>query len=52
MEQQQHGFNDSTPRAGIDRLQISTKSMLSALQSISISPISTQKYGSGHLEPF
>ena len=51
MEQQQHGFSDSTPRAGSDRLQKSAKSLLSALQLMSISQISTQKYGSGNSEP-
>ena len=50
MEQQQHGFSDSTPRAGSDRLQKSA-SLLCALQLMSISQISTQKYGSGHSEP-
>ena len=29
MEKQQHGFSDSTPRAGSDRLQKSAKSLLS-----------------------
>ena len=52
MEQQQHGFSDSTPRAGSDRLQKSEKSFLSALQLMSISQISTQKYGSVHFDPF
>ena len=52
MEQQQQGFSDSTPRAGSDRLQKSAKSLLSALQLMSISQISTQKYGSGHFDPF
>jgi len=42
---QQHGFSDSTPRAGNDRLQKSAKNLLSALQLMSISQISTQKYG-------
>ena len=32
MEQQQHGFSDSTPRVSSDRLQKSAKSLLSALQ--------------------
>ena len=45
MEQQQYGFSDSTTGAGSDRLQNSAKSLLSALQLISISQISTQKYG-------
>ena len=49
MEQQQQGFSDSTPRAGSDRLQKSSK--FSALQLMSISHISTQKYGSDHSEP-
>ena len=51
MEQQQHGFSDSTPRAGSDRLQKSSKSLLIALQLMSISHIGTQKYGSGHYDP-
>ena len=49
-------FSDSTPGAGIDRLLKSTKGMLSALQSISISTlfaiIGPQKYGSGHFDLF
>ena len=54
MDQQQHGFSDSTPRAGSDteRLQKLAKSLLSALQLMSISQISTQKYGSCHFNPF
>ena len=52
MEQQQHGFSDSTPRAGRDTLQQSAKSLLRALQLMSTSQISTQKYGSGHFHPF
>ena len=52
MEQQQHGFSNSTPRADSDRLQKSAKSFISALQLMSISQISTQKYGSGHFDPF
>ena len=52
MEQQQQGFSDSTPRAGSDRLQQSAKSLLSALQQMYISQISTQNYGSGHSDPF
>ena len=53
MEQQQHGFSDSTPRAGSDRLQISSKSLLSALKYMSNSQISPQKnYGSGQFDPF
>ena len=54
MEQQQHGFSDSTPRAGSDRLQKSSKSLLIALQLMSISQISTQKYesGPGNFDPF
>ena len=32
MGQLQHGFSDSTPRVGSDRLQNSAKSLLSALQ--------------------
>ena len=50
--EQHHGFSDSTPRAGSDRLQKSTKSLLSALQLMSICQISTQNYGSGHFDPF
>ena len=46
MEQQKHGFSDSTPRAGSDRLQKSTKSLLSALQLMSIIQISTQNFKS------
>ena len=55
MEQQQHGLRELTPRAGSDRLQKSAKSLLRALQLLSISQISTQKYGSGrsgHYYPF
>ena len=52
MEQQQHGFSDLTPRAGSDRLQKQAKSLLITLQLMSISQISTQKYGSGHFDPF
>ena len=52
MEQQQRGFSDSTPGAGNDRLQKSAKSLLSALQLMFISQTSTQKYGSGHFDPF
>ena len=52
MEQQQHGVSDSMPRAGRDRLQKSAKSLLSALQLMTISQISIQKYGSGHFDPF
>ena len=51
MKQQQHGFSDSTPRAGSDRLQKSAKSLLSALQLMSISQVRTQKYGSGQFDP-
>ena len=52
MEQQEHGYSDSTPRAGSDRLQKLAKRLLSALQLMSISQISTQKYESGHFDPF
>ena len=52
MEQQQHGFRDSTPRAGHNRSEKSVKSLLSALQFMSISQIRTQKYGSGNFNPF
>ena len=52
MEQQQHGFSESTPRAVSDRLQKSAKSFLSVLQLISISQTNTQKYGSGHFDIF
>jgi len=51
MKQQQNGFSDSTPRAGSDRLQ-KRKKFFNALQLMSISQISTQKYGSGHFDPF
>ena len=49
MKQQQRGLGDSTPRAGSDRLQKLVKSLLSALQLMSIRKISTQKYGSGQI---
>ena len=52
MEQQQHSFKNLTPRAGSDRLQKSAKSLLSALQLMSISQTRTQKYVSGHFDPF
>ena len=52
MKQQQHGFSDSTPRAGSDRLQKSAKSLLSSLQLMSMSHIITQKYGLGQFDPF
>ena len=52
MEQQTHGFSDSTPRADRDRLQKSAKSLLSAKQLMSISQIRTQTYGSSHFDPF
>ena len=52
MEQKQHGFSDSTPRAGSDRKQKSAKSLLSALQLMIFSQMSTQKYGSSHFDPF
>ena len=52
MKQQQHGFSDSTPGSGSDRLPKSAKSLLSALQLMSISQISIQKYGSGNFDPF
>ena len=44
MKQQQHGFSDSTPRAGSDRLQKSPKSLI---QLMSISQISNRKYEGG-----
>ena len=44
MEQLQHGFSDSTPRAGSNRLQKSAKSLLSELNLMSIiRQISTQR---------
>ena len=53
MEQLQQGFSDSTPMAGSDRLQNFGKDfLLKALQLISTSRISAQKYGSGHFYPF
>ena len=39
------------PRADSDRLQKSAKSLLGALQFMSIRQISTQKYGLGHFDP-
>ena len=45
MEQQQHGFRDLTPRAGSDRLQKSAKSLLSALQLMSISYFGPKSMG-------
>ena len=51
MEQQQHSFSVTTPRAGCDRLLKSAKNLLSALKLMSISQIATQKYGSGHFDP-
>ena len=50
MEQQQHGFSDSTPGEGSERLQNQQKVFLVQLISISVSQISTQKYGSGHFD--
>ena len=55
-EKLQQGFSDTTPKAGSDISQ----SLLFALQLISIrqiififiGQISTQKYGSGHFDPF
>jgi len=52
MEQQQRSFSDSPQWAVSDRLQKLAKSFLSALQLMSISQIRTQKYGSGHFDPF
>ena len=52
MEQKQFGFSDSMLRAGSDKLQKSAESFLSALQLMYISQISTQKYESGHFDPF
>ena len=53
MEQQLHGFSDSTPRAGSDIEIIKIgKSLLSAIQLISNSQISPQKCVSGHFDPF
>ena len=43
MEQLQKEFSDSTPKAGIDRSQNPAKTLISKLQLISISHISTQK---------
>ena len=50
MEQQQHSFSDSTTRGGSDRLLKSAKSLLCALQLMSMSQIGTLKYGSGHFD--
>ena len=47
MEQLQQGYSDSTPRADSDDYKNRR-----ALQLISICQISTQKYGSGRLDPF
>jgi len=52
MEQLRQVFSDLTPKAGSDRSQKSTKSVINALELLSISQISTQKYLSGHLDPF
>ena len=52
MEQQQHGCSHSTPRPGSDRLQKLAKILLSTLQLMSISQISTQKYWSVHFDLF
>jgi len=52
MEQQQRSFSDSPQWAVSDRLQKSAKSLLGALQLMSIGKISPQKYGSGHFDPF
>ena len=52
MEQQQHSFSDSTPRAGSERLQKLATSLLSALHLISCSQSRTQKYELVHFDPF
>jgi len=52
MEQLRQVFSDLTPKAGSDRSQKSTKSVIDALELLSISQISTQKYLSGHLDHF
>ena len=51
MEQQQQVYA-LTPRVGSDRLQKSAKCLLSALELMSISQISTHKYESGHFDLF
>ena len=43
MEQQQHDFSDLKPRTGIDRLQKSENSSISALQLIKLAPKSPEK---------
>ena len=46
MEQQQHCFSDSTPRAGNDILQKKTsKSLLSELQLMSLVKLATKSMG-------
>jgi len=52
MEQLRQVLSDLTPKAGSDRSQKSTNSVINALELISISQISTQKYLSGHLDHF
>ena len=52
MVQEQYGFSDSTPRSDRDRFLKSIKSLPSAKQLMSISQISTQKYGTGNFDPF
>ena len=44
MDQQQHGFSDSTPRVGSERLQKSAKSLL-VLQLMSNSQIKQKSMG-------
>ena len=52
MEQLQKGFSDSTPKVGRDMIYKTAKSLLCTLQLISISQVSSQKYESGHFDPF
>ena len=52
MDQLQFNFGDPTPKAGSDGLKNSAKSLIMALQLISISQISTQKYLSALFDDF
>ena len=52
MEQLNQSFSGSTPRAGGDKLQKSGKSLLSALQLMSISQIRTPKVLVRSFRPF
>ena len=52
MEQLQLGLSDSNPKVGSGRFKKSAKSLMSTLQLITICQINTQKYWSGHFDPF